>query len=317
MDNHQFPKNRSSLENIFLSPDEPRLRAGWRLLLQTILLLFLGGCLSICLGIALLVADPSLIDRLASLPPEYLLLGVVAETIAVTVSVFLARRFLDKRSIESLGLNLNIWTLLDILAGIGITLLQMGLIYLIMSGFGWITFQGFAWQFDPINVVIRNTFLFLLIFILVGWNEELLCRGYQLQTIASGTNLFWGVILSSAIFGILHIFNPGANWASTLGIFLAGLFFAYAYVCTRQLWLPIGMHLGWNFFEGVVFGFPVSGLDIYPLTRIEVHGPELWTGGAFGPEAGLIVIPALIVGASLVYLYSRVRVGQTQPGLES
>lgn len=317
MDNPQFPKNRSALENIFFSPDEPRLRAGWRLLLQTILLLFLGGCLSICLGIVLLVADPSLIDKLASLPPEYLLLGVVAEAIAVTVSVFLARRFLDKRSIESLGLKLDIWTLLDILAGIGVTLLQMGLIYLIMSGLGWITFQGFAWQFDPINVVLRNTFLFLLIFILVGWTEELLCRGYQLQTIASGTNLFWGVLLSSAIFGILHIFNPGANWASTLGIFLAGLFFAYAYVRTRQLWLPIGMHLGWNFFEGVVFGFPVSGLDIYPLTRIEVHGPDLWTGGAFGPEAGLIVIPALIVGASLVYLYSRVRVGHTQPGLES
>jgi membrane protease YdiL (CAAX protease family) len=307
MDNLQSPKKRSALEDIFLSPDEPRLRAGWRLLLQTILLFFLGGCLSICLGIVLLIADPSLLEKLANLPPEYFLLGVVAEAIAVTVSVFLARRFLDKRSIESLGLKLDKWTVFDLLAGIGITLLQMGLMYLIMSGLGWITFQGFAWQFDPIGPVLKNTLLFFVIFILVGWTEELLCRGYQLQTIASGTNLFWGVLLSSAIFGILHIFNPGANWASTLGIFLAGLFFAYAYVRTRRLWLPIGMHLGWNFFEGVVFGFPVSGLDIYPLMRIRVQGPELWTGGVFGPEAGLIVIPALIVGAFLVYLYSRGR----------
>ncbi len=314
MDPTQPPQNRSILNNIFLSPDEPRLRAGWRLLLQTILLLFLGGCLSICLGIVLLVADPSLLNKLARLPPEYLLLGVVAEAFAVTVSVFLARRFLDKRSIESLGLKLNTWTLIDILAGILITLLQMGLIYLIMSGLGWVTFQGFAWQFDPIGLVLKNTLLFFIIFILVGWTEELLCRGYQLQTIASGLNLFWGVLLSSAIFGVLHIFNPGANWASTLGIFLAGLFFAYAYVRTRQLWLPIGMHLGWNFFEGVVFGFPVSGLDIYPLMRIQVHGPELWTGGVFGPEAGLIVIPALLVGVLLIRFYSAKRPDETHKG---
>jgi membrane protease YdiL (CAAX protease family) len=307
MDNPQLPKNRSLLENIFLSPDEPRLRAGWRLLLQTILMVFIGGCLSIVLGGILLLLDPSILTSSGNVSPLAMLLSVIAEGFAVTVSIFLARRFLDKRTIESLGLKINTWTLIDLLVGIGITFLQMGLIYLLMSGLGWITFQGFVWQFDPLSLVLKNTLLFLIIFILVGWTEELLCRGYQLQTIASGTNLLWGVILSSAIFGILHIFNPGANLASTLGIFLAGLFFAYAYVRTRQLWLPIGMHLGWNFFEGVGFGFPVSGLDIYPLTRIQVHGPELWTGGVFGPEAGLIVIPALLLGVLLVYLYSRKR----------
>jgi membrane protease YdiL (CAAX protease family) len=317
MNNSQPPQNRSVLNKIFLSPNEPRLRAGWRLLLQTIFLLFLGGCLSVLLVIFLLIVRSPLRITPAGITPEVMLLGVIAEVFAVTFSVFLARRFLDKRSIESLGLKLNTWTLIDILAGILITLLQMGLIYLIMSWLGWTTFQGFAWQFDPIGLILKNTLLFFVIFILVGWSEELLCRGYQLQTIASGTNLFWGVLLSSAIFGVLHIFNPGANWASTLGIFLAGLFFAYAYIRTRQLWLPIGMHLGWNFFEGVVFGFPVSGLDIYPLMRIRVQGPELWTGGVFGPEAGLIVIPALLVGVLLVHLYSRVRKGQNEPGLES
>jgi membrane protease YdiL (CAAX protease family) len=311
------PQNRSILENIFLSPDEPRLRAGWRLLLQTILMLFIGGCLSIFLGGILLLLDPSLLTSPGGMQPLAMLLSILAEAFAVTVSVFLARRFLDKRSIESLGLKLNTWTLIDIPAGIGITFLQMGLIYLLMSWLGWIKFEGFAWQFDPISLVLKNTLLFFIIFILVGWTEELLSRGYHLQTIASGLNLFWGVLLSSAIFGILHIFNPGANWASTLGIFLAGLFFAYAYIRTRQLWLPIGMHLGWNFFEGAVFGFPVSGLDIYPLMRIQVQGPELWTGGAFGPEAGLIVIPALILGAFLVYLYSRKRPKESQLGLES
>jgi membrane protease YdiL (CAAX protease family) len=214
------------------------------------------------------------------------------------------RRYLDKRSIESLGLRLNRQTIVDLLAGIGITLVQMGLIYLLMSWLGWITFEGFAWEFDALSLVIENTLIFFAMFVLVGWHEELLSRGYHLQTIASGLNLLWGVIISSAVFGALHLGNPSANWISTTGIFLAGIFFAYGYIRTKQLWLPIGMHLGWNFFEGVVFGFPVSGLDIYALTRIQVHGPELWTGGAFGPEAGLIVLPALILGAILIYFYT-------------
>ena len=107
------------------------------------------------------------------------------------------------------------------------------------------------------------------------------------------------------VFGILHLGNPNATWISAAGIFLAGIFLAYGYTSTKQLWLPIGLHIGWNFFEGVVFGFPVSGLDMFTLTRITVSGPELVTGGAFGPEAGLILLPALALGFSLIYWYTK------------
>ena len=154
---------------------------------------------------------------------------------------------------------------------------------------------------------MKNVLLFFVIFIFVGWNEELLSRGYHLQTIASGINLFWGVIISSAVFGLLHLGNPNATWISAAGIFFAGADLAYVYIRTRQLWLPIGLHIGWNFFEGVVFGFSVSGLDIYALTRIDVTGSVLWTGGAFGPEAGLIVLPALVLGGILIYWFTRSR----------
>ena len=148
--------------------------------------------------------------------------------------------------------------------------------------------------------------MWLVIFLIVGWQEELLSRGYHLQTLESGTNLFWAVLLSSSVFGTLHIFNPGATWISTVGIILAGFFLALPFVLTRQLWLSIGLHIGWNFFEGVVFGFPVSGLaNIYPVLRHTVTGPELWTGGAFGPEAGLLVLPALLLGSLLVLAYTR------------
>ena len=171
----------------------------------------------------------------------------------------------------------------------------------------WTKFTGFIWQTQSGYIVILNILQMLLVFILVGWNEELLSRGYHLQNLAEGTNMTWAVFLSSAVFGILHWSNPNAAWNSVVGIFLAGIFLAFAYTRTRKLWLPIGLHIGWNFFEGVVFGFPVSGLDIYQLVHHTVIGPELWTGGAFGPEAGLIIFPALLLGTVLVIFYTRSR----------
>jgi membrane protease YdiL (CAAX protease family) len=291
----QPSKERSIPELIFISPDEPRLRAGWRLLIQIIMFLFFGVMLFIMASF--LGVDFG----------NALILEEVITFIAVTGSVYIARRWLDKKSFESLGLKLNQQALIDLSIGIGITFVQMGFIFVAMLGLGWLKFEGFAWEFDPINVVITGVLTFLVAFIFVGWNEELLSRGYHLQTIASGINLFWGVIISSVIFGWLHLGNPGATSLAAIGIFFAGIFLAYGYVRTKQLWLPIGLHIGWNFCEGVVFGFPVSGSDIYALTRIEVIGPEIWTGGPFGPEAGLIVLPALALGAVLIYLYTRNR----------
>ena len=285
-------QERSILARIFLSPEEPRLRAGWRLLLHILLMLLFGSILGV-IAIALGILD---LDSIW---------GQILNFLIITGSVYVARRWLDKRSFESLGLKLDRYTALDILAGIGITFVQMGVIYVAMLGLGWLTFEGFAWDFDALNVVIRGVVTFFVLFLFVGWNEELLSRGYQLQTIASGLNLFWGVVISSAIFGLLHLGNPNATWVSAVGIFFAGVYLAYGYIRTKQLWLPIGLHIGWNFFEGVVFGFPVSGLsNIYKLIRIRVHGPELWTGGAFGPEAGLIVLPSLLLGAFFIYLYT-------------
>lgn len=182
---------------------------------------------------------------------------------------------------------------------------MMGLIYLVELMLGWLTLQTFAWTIEPIQNVVAQGILFFIVLVIVAWNEELMSRGYHLQTIASGINLLWGLIISSTIFGILHLANPHATWISVLGILFAGLFLGYAYIKTGQLWLSIGLHLGWNFFEGVVFGFPVSGLDFYHLIHINVSGPELWTGGAFGPEAGLIILPAIGLGTYLVYLYTR------------
>ena len=296
MAENQPLQERPILAQIFISPDQPRLRAGWRLLIQLFLYFLLAV---VVFTIAVILGFEPGTGSLAFLLEQALNL------IVYTGSVYIARRWLDKQSFESLGLKLDHRTLVDIFAGVGIAFVQMGLIYILMLALNWLTFEGFAWEFDPIGTVIAGVLVYLAAFILVGWNEEVFSRGYHLQTIISGTSLLWGVIISSAVFGLLHLANPGANWTSTAGIFFAGIYFAFAYLRTKQLWLPIGLHIGWNFSEGVVFGFPVSGLaSIYRLLRIQVTGPEIWTGGAFGPEAGLIMLPALIVGAILIYYYT-------------
>jgi membrane protease YdiL (CAAX protease family) len=289
---------KTFLKKAFQSPSEPRLRAGWRLVIHTIGYNLLLICIAIPFAIPILFLEIS---------PENLLLNQAIALFAITPSVFLARHFLDKRSLSSLGLKLDLWLLFDLLAGIIITFLMMGLIFLIEWSFGWLYLEGFAWQTEPVSNVILNTLLYLGIFILVGWNEELLFRGYRLQNFTDGLNPIWGVLLSSLWFGIAHLANPNteARFFVATGIFLAGVFLAYGYLSTKQLWLPIGLHIGWNFFEGVGFGFPVSGLEIYRLTHITVGGPELWTGGAFGPEAGLVLLPGLFLGSILVFVYSR------------
>ncbi len=292
------PAKRSILAIVFLSPSEPRLRAGWRIAIHSAGYNLLLICLTI----------PALIPvLLLGISPYSLWLNQAISVFAVTASVFLARRFLDRRTIASLGLRRSRWAILDLLAGIGITFVMMGLIFGIEWATGWLTFEGFAWQTEPGGSVTLAALGTFLLFIVVGWNEELLFRGYRLQNISDGLNPAWGVALSSAWFGIAHLLSPNASVISVTGIYLAGVFLAYAYLRTGQLWLSIGLHIGWNFFEGVAFGFPVSGLDIYSLTRIQVQGPELWTGGAFGPEAGLVILPAMLLGAGLIFLYTRKR----------
>jgi uncharacterized protein len=291
----QASQKRSLLSIIFNSPSEPRLRAGWRLLIQTILLIILA-----------IIAG-----RFLSWKPiadSKLRLRELAELFAFAGSIYLARRFLDKRSFASLGFKVDRFVVYDILAGFVITFVLLGLIFVVLRALNWLQLESFAWNTDSGQVILSQTVPYFMIFILVGVSEELLYRGYYLQTLTSGRDLFWGLILSSTIFGIEHLSNPNATWVGAVGDGLLGVFFAYGYIRTKQLWLPIGLHIGWNLFDSTIFGFPVSGWSIYSLIHINLSGPEVWTGGGFGTEAGVIVLPAIALGIALIYFYTRRRV---------
>lgn len=291
---------RSLFQTVFLSPEEPRLRAGWRLLLHAIF--YLVVLMTLSLG-ALLFYRGELGVIITSISP-----AIMIDLVSILSVTYLARRFLDYRSFSSLGLQVDRSTVSDLIVGFLIPGLMMASIFLVEYAAGWTQFQGWSWQTVGINQSAIGLLGGLSAFIMVGIGEEILSRGYHLQNLMEGLNLHWALFLSSSVFALMHLFNPSTSLMSTLGLLAAGYFLAYGWVRTHKLWLPIGLHIGWNFFEGNVFGFNVSGLDTFRLLLHTPSGPEFITGGAFGPEAGLIALPAMLLGAWLVKLYTRERV---------
>ena len=289
---------RNFASRLFISQPEQRLRAGWRVSIQTILLLLVSFILIVPARLALLFIP-------ANTSITLLLLEIVSLA-AITISVFLARRYLDRRTFTSLGFQTGSRVWRDLLAGFLIAGVTLLLVYLFEFSASYLRLTSIAWQdTSPIEIIL-GLGIMLAAFVATGWQEELYFRGYLLQNLADGLNLGWGVLLSSVIFGLAHLSNPNASWMGALGVGVAGLFMAFAYYRTRQLWLPIGLHIGWNFFEGPLLGFPVSGIGTFQLLHNQIDGPILLTGGSFGPEAGLVLLPALLVGTALVYIYSKI-----------
>ncbi|MFN0071446.1 MAG: lysostaphin resistance A-like protein [Chloroflexota bacterium] len=285
----------------WLTDDEGRLRITWRLLVFGALVIVLQTAVVLP---AVAIFGPQLLqDGGLGITSPGLVVTQGLGIIAMTLAVFIARRWLDRRSFASLGLQLRSHWLQHLLWGMVLGIGLQAFIFLTELAAGWLVIEDVGWR--GTNSAPFGLLLFALVFAAVAWNEELLTRGYLLQNLESGLGTIAAVTISSLLFGLLHIFNANASIIATLGVAFAGLLLAAAYLVTRSLWLPIGLHLGWNYGEGPIFGFPVSGLDAGGLVTHRVTGPELITGGAFGPEAGLISVAAEIVGIALLGIYFR------------
>lgn len=313
------------MRSVFWNEEEARLRAGWRVMLQLLifLVLLIGPAV---LVVPWLVGTPwaeSSFGAVGSarrgsevvLPPLLLLSGWTL--LAALASVWLAGRFLDRRALVGFGLRLdrNWWR--DLGFGLALGAFLMGAIFAVELAAGWAAITGtFSTSAD--QPFIWPLLGFLVVFLCGGIYEELIARGYQLTNLAEGLNfrgvgperavlLGWG--LSSALFGLLHAGNPHATMVSVLNTMVGGAMMGWGYVLTGQLAIPIGLHVGWNFFQANVFGFPVSGWDapaqMAALVATTGGGPDLWTGGAYGPEAGLLGLGASLLGLPLISAWVR------------
>jgi len=153
----------------------------------------------------------------------------------------------------------------------------------------------------------------IVLLVVAAASEELVYRGYPLQVLlkATGPSPVPGVLLMSAVFGLGHYLNPNATWLGTFNTFLAGVLLSIAYLRTRSLWLPYGIHIGWNLGVGVVLGLPVSGVHLSSILETGVGEPDWLTGGGFGPEGGILATVAIIAAALVVARTRRVGISGT------
>jgi hypothetical protein len=297
-------------KRLLWNADERRPRALWRLLAGIVVIALVLVGTALVLRPLRPLLSPLLVESLS-------LVAFVTAVSGVTSAgaIALVGWVVDRRRLSDFGLGLDRDWWVDLGFGLFLGAALMTLVFALELALGWVVVTGtlastgsFAAAFSAVVVL----------FVVVGVQEELLARGYLLTNVCEGLTGWLGergatavaVLLSSAVFGALHLGNPNATLVSTLSISLAGVMLALGYVLTDELAIPIGVHITWNLFQGGVYGFPVSGLGLdVAVVAVSQGGPALWTGGAFGPEAGLLGVAAIALGALAIPVYVRLRYG--------
>ncbi len=276
-----------------------RLRSGWRFLLFLLLVLFFASFFGavvreIFLRLPVNFDDSSL---LSFIYPNFILL---------TVTIFvgwLCGRFLENLPFRALGCWFTENWLKDL--SFGLTLGTISILFAALIG---VIFGGLSFQLNQTNgqsAILLTFGVSLVVFIFGAAAEETFFRGYMLQTFTRAKLIWFAIFLTSIFFATVHNGNPAANLLSWLNTFLAGIWFGIAYLKTRTLWFPVGLHLAWNWVQGAFLGLPVSGiteLTTAPLFRVSEFGAKLITGGNYGIEGGISCTIAIIASTILIWV---------------
>ena len=214
--------------------------------------------------------------------------------------VFFRVKVIERRSLSSIGLNKNNW-LKKYLLGFFIGLVMMSIIVLILLSFGYITIEKNPIQ--PVGVsAISSVLVILFGWIIQGATEEIVTRGWLLNVLSNKYSIGVGLLISSTLFGLMHLSNPNVNYIAVINIILVGLFYGFYVIKTNDLWAVCGMHTACNFAQGNLFGFEVSGIDVSVGSLIDLNlvGSDFVTGGIFGPEAGIVATFILLVSIGIL-----------------
>src|SRR5262245_39898697 len=227
----------------------------------------------------------------ASLDLQSIGLFAIAVIVPALGAFFIMGRMVDHVPLSVFGITFQNRWIRDFVIGLAVA---AGMLALTLAGsflFGTVRIESNPKQsFTGIGA----TFVVLAV---PAVNEELLFRGYPLQVLVNGIGPWGATFLVSCLFGLIHAGNPGAPGLSALNTVLAGVLLSLAYWKTRSLWLPYGIHIGWNAGLAVVLGFPVSGLQTASLLKTFVSGSQVILGGGYGPEDGILGTVIFLAGA--------------------
>jgi hypothetical protein len=206
-------------------------------------------------------------------------------------AAFLFRRLVDRKPILSMGLS---WKGQGRYAGAGfvlaILLLGVGSLILYFTG-----------HIDWLDTRLEGGTLVMavLFFGLTALSEEIAFRGYILNNLLGSFDKWTALGISSVLFGIVHLGNAHLNPVAVLNVLAGGVLLGINYIYIRNCWFSICFHFSWNFFQGPVLGYEVSGLGIQSIWHMERKGDELLTGGAFGFEGSMVATGLLLLAILL------------------
>jgi membrane protease YdiL (CAAX protease family) len=221
----------------------------------------------------------------------------VFELAGTLLLVFIFTRYLDRTNLENLGFQLKGYTnsiFLGIVAGA--LLISSG--FIIIFALNEIIVTGTDFDIAKLSTSI-------VLYALVALNEEIFTRGYILNNFLQSMNRYVALALSSLIFSLLHFFNPDFSWISFASIFLAGMMLGISYIYTKNLWFPIALHFSWNFFQGTVFGFNVSGVSIYSIINQHPVENNILNGGNFGFEGSIVSQIFIVIAIFVIWLSTK------------
>ncbi len=276
---------------------KPLITTGWARALVFVFL-YISVLLAAGFGLIFLFKSNGLgMDKIPS-DPRFLFASITASCLISFVLVWLFRKMVDRASFISLGFETRQMTGHAAVGFfLGILLLCMGTILLVATGF---------LHWTDINFNAKDLFLSMGLMILVAFSEELVFRGYILQNLLDSIGKWPALLISALSFALAHSANPGFSLLAALNIFLAGILLGINYIYTRNLWYAILLHFSWNYFQGPILGYDVSGQNLQSLFQHEVKGSIWITGGSFGLEGSLITTGLFIVAIGLMaFVYKK------------
>jgi membrane protease YdiL (CAAX protease family) len=288
------------LKQVFIN-SAGRLRSGWRLLIFVLILiilsLFFGAVTKKIFEFAVHFVPRSGVARYL----ENFVFRVIFLLVALLAG-FICTRFLEGLPWRALGLWFHEKWARDFLLGSLIGIVSLALATAIATAGG-----GLSFTISPraaLVQVLKTLTFSALLFIFAALAEETLFRGYPLQTMTRAGLVSFGILVTSIAFAVVHMENPNFTAGlPILNLLLAGVWLAVAYLRTRSLWFPLGVHWAWNWALGSLFGLPVSGIsDLapHPLLRGTDLGPAWLTGGSYGIEGGVACTITLIVSTLFI-----------------
>ncbi|WP_172408337.1 type II CAAX endopeptidase family protein [Desulfosporosinus sp. FKA] len=207
-------------------------------------------------------------------------------------------RFVEKRPIKTIGFQ-SINPLKSYTIGFLLGFISISTITAILAFWGMVAIKSFNVNFAPL----------LFGSIALGWivqsaSEEIAIRGWLIPLIGNRSTPIIAIVLTSMIFGILHLFSSGVTVLSFVNLVLSGVFFAGYAIYSNNIWGVCGLHFSWNLSLGNIYGFPVSGFSSYGETILTMKpvGSVFFTGGDFGPEGGFVTTVILLIGIVILSL---------------